>query len=51
MDERCLYDIDRNADVCQFNDKYITCAIPVDEGQLRDSVAPTKAQTFLLLQA
>ena len=32
------YGIDDNADVCHFIDKYITCAIPADEGKLRDIV-------------
>ena len=33
-----MYGIDDNADVCHFIDKYITCAIPADEGKLRDIV-------------
>ena len=32
------YGVDDNANVCQFIDKYITCAIPADEGKLKDLV-------------
>ena len=32
------YGVDNTVDVCQFINKYITCAIPTDEGKLKDLV-------------
>ena len=33
-----MYGVNSNAEVCQFIDNYITCAIPADEGKLKNLV-------------
>ena len=39
MGQRCSqYGVDDTSEVCHFIDKYITCAIPADEGKLKDLV-------------